>query len=356
MLKIFYDPIYNFHPGFHNELIISTKKDIEWKSAKIVNNYEFCLRTCDPKIRKNFISEGYFKNVDNTNLIFSPHVFLLNRNPYFLEIEDIYWFFGDTYKEVYNTLIIPKWKKEKMEKHFLNKNLIHVFWWSKESINRFKNFCKINEVSYEVFKRVLGISSVLYPASLVLKRKKRKENKKIIVSVFNDRNFYRKGGDITIFLMEKLLSRGISNFYFKIFGSIRFNNFNNNNKPIKIIPQLERTEFQKELSKSDIFLFPSRADTFGTVLVDAMNVGCFIIASYGRAVFSTREILLNYPNKILIRNIDKNRIYDEVNRNEFFHVVENILKKGVKIKKWKSNFTRDIMRKEFLKFISDSNF
>jgi len=354
MLKILYDPKYNFHIGYHSEIIKSTSKDILWIKGHLVNKYEFCIRSKDPSVRKKFISLGYFKERSFDGVIFSPRVFLLNKNPYFLEIEDIWWFFGDTYEEVYSSCLIPKWKVKELEQHFCRKNLIHVFWWSRAAIERFKVFCKINSVSPFVIDHVLRISSVLYPSSPTNdSRVRQKREKKEIISVFDKNNFYRKGGDVILEIFGRLFKSGINNYFLKIFGSYPscFRRVIQNTPNISFLPITSRNKFQKALSLADIFIFSSRADTFGTVLIDAINNGCFVVSTYGKTVFATREILQKYPNKIIIKNLYRNEVYGEIDKERFYKVIRFLLLKDVKYRKWKSPFNRDELKKNFLKII-----
>ncbi len=354
MLKILYDPKYNFHIGYHREIVRSTSKDIFWVRGHLVNKYEFCIRSKNPLARKKFISLGYFRERSFDGIIFSPRVFLLNKNPYFLEIEDIWWFFGDTYEEVYSSYSIPKWKIKELERHFCRKNLIHIFWWSKAALERFKFFCKINRVSPFVVDRVLRISSILYPASptndnrIYQKRSKRK-----FISVFDENNFYRKGGDVILEIFYRLFKSGVSNYFLKIFGSYPayFSKIIKNTPNISVLPITSRKNFQKTLSAADIFIFCSRADTFGTVLVDAINNGCFVVSTYGETVFASKEILREYPNKILIKNFCGDNVYGEINKERLYRTIKLLLSKDIKYKKWKSPFNRDELRNNFLKII-----
>lgn len=350
---ILYDPVYNFHEGYHLEVIKSTREDFVWKKGKLLNYFEDSIISTDPKKREKYIGIGRFQNEENADYIFSPHILLDTKKTYFMELEDIYWLFSDTYEEINEKIPVSEDKIELFSKYVIRPELSRILWWSHSALLRFKKFAQLNKVDYKVVKTVLGKSNVVYPSSNNEVRSLVKNNPTEFVSVFNSKNFYRKGGDITIKIFEELLQEGHTNWELSVFGDLPSSYKLSKELKKHIIVQkfTEKSRFQSALV-GKVFLFLSRADTFGTVLIDAINANSFIISSYGSKVFAIKEIMKKYPNKVLIKNIEKNSVND-VDYRQAKSQIRKIMKTTIKLEPFESSYKRKYLRNNILSILND---
>ena len=106
------------------------------------------------------------------------------------------------------------------------------------------------------------------------------------------------------------------------------------------------------MANSDIFIFPSRADTFGTVLVEALNASCFIISSYGKSVIASKECLNEYPNSILVDSLGNSNVYDDVDRTAFFDIIKKLIANPAPLLPYNSPYTKSEMNRRILNLIN----
>lgn len=354
LIKIGYDPIYNFHLSYHGSLIFATNHLLKWIPGNIINNSEKCIRSQDRNKRKNIFNSGYFsrKSATKIDIIFSPHILLESSENYVVEIEDIWWLFGDKYEDLKYSTHIPSWKIEKFCYLICKDNLKHIFWWSDSAIKRFKVFSNINNISKHVIKVILSKSSVLYPCSMIIQNKVSGsvyDNK--FIGIFNRADLHRKGGDAVINSFVKLYNSGIKNWTLDIYGDNINNCKNLLPKNVNLHEKINHSELIKKFSKSSILLFFSRADTFGTVLVEAINNSMSIIATAGKSTFASKEILSTYPNKIIINSKLNDGIFDIINFNRLYNSIKNIIKTPKNVFPFESKFTTHIIGSLFIKKI-----
>lgn len=355
MLKIIYDNQYNFHEGYNGEIVRSTSKDILWVKGTVSHHFEGAIRSSQKEVRKSILNIASFISDNPNELVFSPHLLIDDQNiNYFIDLEDIYWLFGDTYQEVGPNAKIPTWKIEIFKQKITADNLKHIFWWSNAAIQRFKEFCKNYELDDTFIKNVLNKSSVLYPSSRVISKKSKsdtKENHFIIVG--REKDFKRKGIDIVLEIFTKLYDQGIKNFRLDIYGGIPSKYSKNLPDNIRVNEKITRDELLDKLSEASVLLFPSRADTFGTILTEAANTGIYIIASHGKSVFASKEILESYPNhKIIESNQINGDNFDLVDIKKFELAIRNLITKPQPLKQWTSPYRLEVTRTKFLKEIN----
>lgn len=352
--KAFYDPKYNYYPGYHGQVVLSTKDDFDWQAVDgmVVNRFEISVISEDPEVRKKYVSAGEFKNVDS-GLVFSPHILPIHTNQgqyVFMEIEHVNWLFGDTYEEVAQR--VPPWKIKIFNKLVMNPNLQHIFWWSQSAFDRFFHFADDYHIPPEVIARIIEISSVLLPCSEISEKSARDTSGNHLITTFSEEQFFRKGGDLLADIVTRMQSMELPPWQLTIVGSVPpeyRSTFSRDN--IRTIPHVSYDKFQRLLSSADIFIMPSRADTFGLSALEALNKGLYIIASSGPAVIATREFLRPYPNHILIESRGNNGIYDILDETAFMEVVVDIIRNPKILLPFESPYTRERMRAELLSYL-----
>lgn len=331
-MRIAYDPIYNFHSGYHQEIIESTEGEIDWIKSSLVNFYEDCVwnsRNID--LRSSLFNHGYFVFDTSCDLILSPHMLLENKTPYVLELEKINWLFADDYNHASST--IDPWKIKLFEGLVLRDNLRSIIWYSNSARTNFINeFALKYSLSSTVVDKVVNISHTVYPSSVQVARTDDFINSKnnVFIIVANEKNWYRKGLDIIINIFIKLKEEGIANWNLKVVGGSFPKELEEVVVPIKdnleLVGLISKSQFLSLLPKSNCLLVPSRAETFGTVIVQAINSGCFVVASYGPNTFASREILEPWTNSsFVIDSISSNNEYDIPDEDKFYETIKNLI-------------------------------
>jgi hypothetical protein len=346
-LRIGYDPKYNFHVGYHKEIIEATTEQFEWIPCSIRNYSEYAILSQDPKVRSEIFNYGDFISNDNLDLLFSPHILLENPSTdYIIDIEDIWWLFGDTYEEVSPEIPIPKNKIERFVELILNTRLKKILWWSHKALERFVTFCLLYEIDEITKEKILGKSVILYPSSHNFNSIKKDDTEKNrFCCVFSGSNFYRKGGDIILKTFNSLAKNGITNWVLDIYGSNLEINQSVDNINIKV--PIKKDDFVRKLANYDIFVHMTRADTFGTVLLDAINMKHFIVTTTGEAILAAKEILQDYPNRILIQSSDYNGTFNHYNDNKVYKVIADLIRNPRNISNYQSPYTRELLAKKF---------
>lgn len=330
-MKIAYDPIYNFHSGYHKEIIESTSEQIEWVKSSLVNFYEDCVwnsRNID--LRSSLFNHGYFVFDTDCDLILSPHMLIENHTPYILELEKVNWLFADDYKHASKQ--IEPWKIKLFEGLVMKDNLRAIIWYSNSARNDFANtFAPKYYLDHDVIKKVEEISHVIYPASMQAVRNDFSDTKKNeFVVVANEKNWYRKGLDVVISIFTKLQKEGIENWSLKMVGGSLPENLlekvSSISNKVQVTGLTSKSNFLNLLKQSDCLLVPSRAETFGTVMVQAINSGCFVIANFGPNTFATREALEPWVNASYIIDSFKGDDESDIpNEPKFYESVKDFI-------------------------------
>jgi glycosyltransferase involved in cell wall biosynthesis len=157
-----------------------------------------------------------------------------------------------------------------------------------------------------------------------------KHNEKTIKMLFVGNDVHRKGLDLLLkvfnrhiswFMKEKIEICIISNFRDNIHLKEETKKFINKGLKLKILSNISWEDVQKLMHRAHIFIFPTRADTYGLVLMEAMAGGTTIITSNN----SPQKWIVNYGESglsINSENIDqlfesmKKLIYNKAYRLE----------------------------------------
>ncbi|MFX1446394.1 MAG: glycosyltransferase family 4 protein, partial [Promethearchaeota archaeon] len=159
----------------------------------------------------------------------------------------------------------------------LSKRCKYVFFWSKAAKKILINFFNIPNNKVSKFKTI-------YP-TIEPKKVFAKENKKtrllFISSVAHfdkEFNFYMKGGKLILQAFNELNSR-LNNIKLTFIGYVppKFKKTFKNNQNIEFFLKLPYDQILKLYETSDIFLFPTYADSFGFTFLEAMSYGLPII-------------------------------------------------------------------------------
>lgn len=355
-LVVGYDPIYNFHKGYHGRIVESTNKSVNWCYSEVINDFEESVISKDTSVRKKYVSYGRMSISHNraVDYLFSPHILIPEKysgeTSILMELEDFPWLFSDTYTD--RSFSLDSNKIYLFEESLNNPHLKHVLWWSNTALQRFHLLCSEYNIPSDTRDRMISISSILYPCAPVVERTIKDTSRNRFVAVCNEKNFYRKGGDLILSVFGKLLKEGINNWNLTIVGEVPQDYLSDipvNN--VSVIPTQPLSEMQRVFSRSDCLLFPSRADTFGTVVIEALNTGCYIIASYGKAVFATNECLSCYPNSSLIDSLGNDGIFDILDYDLYFEEIKKLIIQPKQLSDITTPYSLDQMQKQILSLI-----
>ncbi len=354
-IKIGYDPIYNYYPTHHGEIIRSTQNDFEWKSipGMVQNHYEESLLSDSADERVRFISGGTLA-ADACDWVFSPHILPLNpeqNNKVAMEIEAIGWLFGDTYEEVSQP--VPQWKIDIFCRAIMNPSLVKICWQSQSAYAQFTEFQVIYKLPTDVTEKIMSISSVLLPGSAITEKKTPDTSGNHLLATCTTDNFFRKGGDVLVTLVELLTKLNVPPWSLSIVGSMP-NEFIKRISAdnVHIYQSTDFKGFQKRLDSADVFLFPSRADSFGLTAMEAMNHGLYVLSTSGKAVLATKEFLSDYPNHQIIESKGHDGTYDILDEQLFCTAVISLLQNPIKLQSFDSPCNLARLRKDVLSVFS----
>ena len=234
----------------------------------------------------------------------------------------------------------------------MRSELKHVLWWSHAAAERLSEFCKLNNIRRCVERKITKNSSIVYPAEEVLISSRKNvegSKRKSILAVFSENTLSRKGGDVVLELFTGLDEIGYSNWGLVIYGDFSqcfidsYSEYTN----IKFRQKVGLDALQTEMVRSDIFVFLSKMDTFGTVLIQAINSGQFILTIESIYALALNEVLSVYPNYLSLGN------YTSLDLDSKINVLKNFLNKEIKFNNsFRSPFTLKIMRKQLLNIIN----
>jgi len=307
---------YNYHPAFHGEIFKILKEKFILRDFPLVNFSEYLIRSQKGSwFSKQVFSFGKFKG--KADFWFSPHILLLNKSDWVIDLEHPFWLFTDHYANVDLDSISFKLRIWVAKKWLECDNCKSIIAWSRASQKAVVNF-----LGEKIAEKVSIIYPMVSPPAEVDKRSKYRVS---LLFIMPNKDFEqeRKGKDVVLNIFRKLRN----NLKVKL---IFVGYLTNSEKmefgyQIEHYPHVDREILLSEIyPRSDILLFPSRADTFGAVIIEAQSRGVVPIASCGKSVFSTPELIKNGENGFLIRNIDTgaNELdFGEINKGEFLKLV-----------------------------------
>ena len=357
---IYYDPKYNFHNGYHSQLIKATEKSIRWKKAKIFNYFEDCIwNKQNIDLSNHLFNFGYFSIQNQSRIILSPHIFLSNKNRYIMSLESIYWLFADTYKNASRP--VDTWKITLFSELVTEPRLKAVFWYSNAAKKQFNKFAKSYKLTNQITEDIDKKSHIINPPGPQIKRRSQNTSNNQFVIVANGKNWKRKGLDLSLNLFKELKKEKIDNWKLHIVGNNIPTELNKEIIALKnnviTYGEVPQSKLLHLISQSPFLLFPSRADTYGTILIQAINAGAFIIASYGKNTIATREILNNYPNKYLIKSKGcyRNNLWlDVLDEKEFYKSIKYFILNPFILKKTRLNkYSYKGVKEKILNIVAD---
>jgi hypothetical protein len=73
----------------------------------------------------------------------------------------------------------------------------------------------------------------------------------------------------------------------------------------------------------------------------------FIVTTTGEAILAAKEILQDYPNRILIQSSDYNGTFNHYNDNKVYKVIADLIRNPRNISNYQSPYTRELLAKKF---------
>lgn len=280
-----YEELVNFPPQGIN---YKTDKKIEHYSSKplMKDKIKNCLWG---KFIKYFLSL-FPISPNNCDLIHSTNnIIPLSKKPWIIDTESGYGIFGFNYKKAKNPLF-----KLILRKIFKNKSCKEILAWSK--------ICK-KELIELLGKDLENKIKIVYPAHHVPNKNSQKNHSKKIKLLFVSRRFEDKGG---YELLEAFnLIKKKFNCKLTLISDIPKEILEKYSKDKKIIlkdANLKREEIKKFYEEADIFVYPTRIDTFGFVLIEAMAYKLPIITT---RLYALPEIVEENKAGLLINPLIK---------------------------------------------------
>ncbi|MDD3159853.1 MAG: glycosyltransferase family 4 protein [Candidatus ainarchaeum sp.] len=265
----YYNYLTNYPPKTVNYLSIDKKRTdiiIQKNKLSIVRFLKDKIRLIIRKLNLPIINAYYTKSDKEFGLIHCAHCLSLNNDKKWVVDLECAWQIG-----------IGNTSKNTMKK------AINIL----ERKNCKRIICWTNKTKDELIKitnqNINEKIDVIYPAVPV--NKKVNKNSKKINLVFVARYFKLKGGEYAINVINKLTKK-----YDFVNGIIVTDNIElaksciSENNKIKFYSLMDRKElFNKIYTKTDIFIYPGLADSFGFLYLDVMSFGLPIITVDGYA-------------------------------------------------------------------------
>ena len=323
-MKILYDPQQHFHTGFHKPMIDYGDRNLQFTKGHI--DYFFPDEMRSPggtDLSKEVLMIGSMQGTGE--IIFSPHTLITNSIPWVVDVEHVDWFFMNDYLVIPEEQYIFAWKKKIAQKMLQSQ-------WCR------KILCRSNRAAESIkhlFKNeAIANKCVLFYPCQPVRKLIQNEGKPVNLGIINSSyaGYYRKGGDIALKIFTSLKRKypDLQLIYvgpmppktfifnpYKIPGFIHYDNLDHEMLISEILPKI------------DILLLPSRADTFGTVVLEAMSYGKAVVVSSGRHVFGINEIIKDGENGFVIQHPSDNRpthaCAQKVNIGEFIHKTEMLI-------------------------------
>lgn len=291
-MKILYDPLQHFHSGFHGPMIDFPTDN--WSFIKGHMDYFFSEEMQSPMSKEVMMMGSFWGKGD---VIFSPHTLITNSTPWVVDIEHADWFFMNDYLDIEEEKYIFGWKKKIAQKMLRSE-------WCKKILCR-SNYA-IKSI-YELFDDdVIADKCVLFyptqPLRALRLNREKKVNLGIVISSYA--NYHRKGGDLAlkVFLSLKKKYDSLQMIYV---GKLPPKTFLFDPAKLDGLVHIENLSHEKfvnvVLPKIDILLMPSRAETFGTVVLEAMSYGKAVVVNAGRHVYGISEIVIDGKNGFTVQ-------------------------------------------------------
>lgn len=234
---------------------------------------------------------------ENYDLIHCAHCLSLNKTPWVADFESVWQ-------------LSVSLKPTKLEKKILDKsNCKKILPWTKSIKKQFMNF----------YPKIKDKMEVVYPAVPFYGGHK-KQGKTTIIYV--SRNFRIKGGLLALETLRRLKEKYRIN---TIVVSNVPEKLKRKYKEIDIKKLMPQEELFSHLRKSDIFLYPSFAESFGFSLLEAMSFGLPIVTINTDNIESNRREIVEDEEVGFIFDVKGKISYNKIGSKE-----EKIVRKLVK--------------------------
>jgi glycosyltransferase involved in cell wall biosynthesis len=323
---ILYEPDAHYHHGFHEPMITYPPPHVSFLPGRIHFIFEKEMNAdIKDKRSREVLMLGYMEG--KADILFSPHTLLINKQPWIIDIEHVLWFFENEYIPEKDHTFIPFWKLN-IAKYFLSSPYCKaILCRSKEAI---KSVEKIFQDETTIVSKCIYFPPV-QPKRIKHVHINTSSSLSLLFVVSSYANYYRKGGDIALTVFRTLKKRypTLTLIYVgqlpplslwdrsnKIPGLIHMNNITHNDIIHKILPSI------------DILLFPSRLDTFGTIVLEAMSLGKSVVVTSGNHVFGMKDVVINGVNGFSVVHKDNQptQHYADINIKEFIDKTEILIK------------------------------
>jgi len=303
------------HQGYHYELLKNPPKKIIFKQSI-------------PPLRiksKEFIFYDYEGN--NKKPMHCYYYPIIYNGPFIIDIDHIYhpWLIDDNY--FFNITLgkmphppndnISKERLNLSKKIFSSKNCKQILPWSKWCEKTIRSYFKTDKINNKITQ--------IYPA--VKNIKFRKEKKNSIDLLFISDCFERKGGLQLIDSYKKIKNKYDINLtivtkYLNYSSKKLLDKLN-----IDLFSHLDKNNLFRLYKLSDIFVLPTLLDSFGIVLLEAMNFKLPIITTYGNGAPAMNEIVENEKNGFLIDLINKKNVpfFQEIPQKELIEKIKLLI-------------------------------
>jgi glycosyltransferase involved in cell wall biosynthesis len=227
--------------------------------------------------------------------------------------------------------------KEKIRKILSKKNCKKIMPWN--------NYVYNSIIS--LFPELKDKLEVVYPAVPQKRFKKIMHKRKAIIYVARD--FYIKGGLIALEVLKKVSKEYDVDIYFV---SDESHKFRSKNSKIKFLDLMPQKKLFKYFMKSDIFFYPSLADTFGFASLEAMSFGLPTVSINTQRTPSIKDIVLPGKTGALV-DFPKTINFYKVGQAEkelidkLFDEIGKLLKDEKILKKMSKNCIREIQSGKF---------
>ncbi len=320
------------HIGYHYELTAHPPKDIDYHLVDVdkkiptevifngLNDWKRCIQFS--RFLRIYDYIPYFSN--SKQLIHAHGYPIVNRIIHIIDMDMFFYPYlidADKFNQIkslgtgwpLNNKLSSKSKKrlETTKKLLKSSFCRKILPWSKWCMDYIMDFID----DPQIVKKI----ELLYPAVHNINYKRQGHENIRLLYIGNI--FIKKGG-MDVLRAFEILRQDYRNIELIFIGEIpkeiyyKYRKFKN----IKFYARLERQKLFTLYKKSDIFVLPTKNDTFGISLLEAMNFGLPIITTKGKFVPVSREIVDDGISGFLIEldnSSDSNRIEGTLDFGDF---------------------------------------
>ena len=334
-LKIFLGSSFERHRGFHGELLDNPPHGARIHLVPVLYHYFIPKKRHSEKaISFNpfnaFSALELVEFPDGADVIHSVKFPIYNQNiPWVIDFGSISYslFFGKYSHGIEFRRLIEKKDKRILDNftsHFnlFSKMLAHpscrrILVWkreTKEELEKVFYFCP------EIISKI----SLLPPAVHIPNLKIKKNNKVRIL--FVGREFHGKGGPEVLEVFDRIKSKyDIEMIYIGLIPQkelLKLKNFHNQFIHHNSVSRKILYDFY---ANADIFLFPSRHEAFGMVVLEALSHGIPVVATNSEDTTSFKKLILHGKNGFLVKKVGEGTREDPVDVEGLSHYISKLI-------------------------------